>query len=407
MQDTSDHDGAQERWGRVALSGADYPGLRIRAEVSQGDQVHLGQVLFRDRKRPQIAFAAPIDGRVTSIRFGARRMFSSLVIERTQTPSSNGGEGAPPKADDREAVRNTLLESGLWPSFTARPFGGIPDPEKTPAALFVTATRRSQRAPDPRNVLHHRVEAFSRGIDALALLTDGPIHLCQDTGQDLLPVTSGQAASNKVRIAKFRDKPGLGLPGTHIHRLFPVGQGREVWTIGYQDVIAIGHFLTAGQYDAIRTITLNTEKKHEPKKSETRTLSVPLGVDLRAFAPDTRGTIDQAFRLISGGVERGRTASFLGRYHEEVALTSQPVRSLSMHPQPIVPHQALDGAMPLNLLAVPLMRALSVGDVETAERLGCLELLEEDVAVLTARCTSGTDYGRCLRAVLDQLKEAA
>ena len=49
------------------------------------------------------------------------------------------------------------------------------------------------------------------------------------------------------------------------------------------------------------------------------------------------------------------------------------------------------------------MRALSVGDVDAAERLGCRELIEEDVAALSRLCTSGADYGRLLREVLDQL----
>ena len=34
----------------------------------------------------------------------------------------------------------------------------------------------------------------------------------------------------------------------------------------------------------------------------------------------------------------------------------------------------------MNLLTIPLLRALSVGDIEAAERLGCLALVEEDLA---------------------------
>jgi Na+-transporting NADH:ubiquinone oxidoreductase subunit A len=52
---------------------------------------------------------------------------------------------------------------------------------------------------------------------------------------------------------------------------------------------------------------------------------------------------------------------------------------------------------------MPLMRALSIGDVEAAENLGCLELIEEDVVSLTQICTSGADYGALLRHMLDEL----
>ncbi|MBK8439867.1 MAG: hypothetical protein IPL38_10360 [Rhodobacter sp.] len=51
------------------------------------------------------------------------------------------------------------------------------------------------------------------------------------------------------------------------------------------------------------------------------------------------------------------------------------------------------------------MRALAVGDVETAERLGCLELLEDDLALLSHLCPSGSDYGMLLRRTLDILAQ--
>ncbi|MEQ8365462.1 MAG: hypothetical protein RIB61_02045, partial [Roseicyclus sp.] len=50
----------------VALLGEDYPGLRIHAEVAEGDLVRPGQVLFRDARRPGICFVAPIAGRVAA-----------------------------------------------------------------------------------------------------------------------------------------------------------------------------------------------------------------------------------------------------------------------------------------------------------------------------------------------------
>ena len=56
---------------------------------------------------------------------------------------------------------------------------------------------------------------------------------------------------------------------------------------------------------------------------------------------------------------------------------------------------------------MPLIRALAVGDVEAAARLGALELIEEDIALLSTLCTSGADYGALLRQALDILAEAA
>ena len=61
--------------------------------------------------------------------------------------------------------------------------------------------------------------------------------------------------------------------------------------------------------------------------------------------------------------------------------------------------------MPFNIPPVPLLRALSVGDVEMAKRLGCLELAESDMALLTHVCPSKVDYAPLLRKALDEIEK--
>lgn len=402
MQSSNGTDGALVKCDQVAILGADFPGLRIRTDVEEGDLVDAGEVLFRDRKRPDIAFVAPTSGRVLSIRHGAKRMFSRLVLECADTTTHEDDRAAAPDVQSSETLIGVLAQSGFWPSFVTRPFGGMPDPQNRPDAIFVTATPASKNAADPRVVLEGKLDAFASALDAFARLTEGPVYLCQDKGDDLLRVNRA-----KVNIAKFPEKPGLGLPGTHVHRLHPVGTGKTVWTIGYQDAAAIGHFLLTGHRDFTRAVAVSGSIGSEPQ-----VFRVPQGAKLSDIAQSSSHPLDGTSRCFSGGLERGREAAFLGRYHDEVAFTQASSRNLlqqllSRHPQPIIPHAGVDQALTMNLLAVPLMRALSVGDVETAQRLGCLELLEEDVAALTARCTSGTDYGRALRGALDALKEAA
>lgn len=117
----------------------------------------------------------------------------------------------------------------------------------------------------------------------------------------------------------------------------------------------------------------------------------------------------------------GRPASWLGRYHQQVTLLNQPpqlraeqelgrfARLFGAPSQvgPLIPTAVLERALGFDIPAVPFLRALSVGDAETASRLGCLELVEEDIAAASLACTSGADYGRMLRHVLDELAEDA
>ena len=62
----------------------------------------------------------------------ARRTLSAYVIEGQvpQTPRT-----VQPGGD----IRDSLLSSGLWPAFVARPFGGPPNPDARPDAIVVTA----------------------------------------------------------------------------------------------------------------------------------------------------------------------------------------------------------------------------------------------------------------------------
>jgi Na+-transporting NADH:ubiquinone oxidoreductase subunit A len=65
---------------RVALVGADAPGVRAELRVAPGDRVRLGQALWVDRRRPAVRFTAPGAGVVTSIERGARRRLEAVEI---------------------------------------------------------------------------------------------------------------------------------------------------------------------------------------------------------------------------------------------------------------------------------------------------------------------------------------
>jgi Na+-transporting NADH:ubiquinone oxidoreductase subunit A len=74
-------------------------------------------------------------------------------------------------------------------------------------------------------------------------------------------------------------------------------------------------------------------------------------------------------------------------------------------PRAIIPIGVYERVMPLDILPTFLLRSLLVGDTETAEALGCLELDEEDLALCTFVCPSKIDYGPALRQNLEQIRE--
>ena len=63
----------------------------------------------------------------------------------------------------------------------------------------------------------------------------------------------------------------------------------------------------------------------------------------------------------------------------------------------MVPVGAYEEVMPLDILPTQLLRALIVGDTDSATALGALELVEEDLALCTFVCPGKYEYGPILR----------
>lgn len=391
----------------VAISGHDFPDVRPEFSVEPGDKVRAGQTVFTDRRRPEIAFTAPATGAVTAINRGRRRALDSLVIriESDETVTFP----IPGTSDGPEEIRGLLLKSGLWPSFRTRPFGRIPDADAIPNAIFVTAMDTNPLAADPRVAIGRHAEAFRRGLDVLPALTPGPVFVCRANGPPLYDGTP-----ERIRQVTVSGAHPAGLSGTHIHHLAPVANGKSVWQVGYQDVIAIGHLLLSGRLWGERIVALSGSGMRDPAL-----VKLPMGASLDEALD---GELEKGpMRVISGPVLSGREAGYLGRYHDQVTVIARSDEEVAapgflsrlggffigVPDAAIIPRDTFERVMPLDILPVPLLRALSVGDVETARDLGCLELVEEDLALLSHVCTTGTDYGALLRAALDQIEADA
>ena len=427
---------------RVGVLAADAVGLRPTLHVSPGDTVVRGQVLFHDKRTPDVRYTAPVAGTVVGVHRGDRRALRSVVIEASRAeregrdpetarfPAFSGRHPSGMPADD---VRALLLESGLWTALRARPYGRVADPAVRPHSIFVTAIDTNPLAPSIDAVVGDRFPVLGRGLAALERLTDGPIHFCTGPGTRLEP-----AAGERVRHEVFAGPHPAGTVGLHIHTLDPVDRRKVVWHIGVQDVIAAGRLFEAGQLDPVRVVSLGGPPVARPRLLRTR-----LGASTDALvAGELAG--EEEVRIISGSVFGGRTADgevhgYLGRYHQQVSVLAEdrereflgwlrpgfdrfsavrtfasawlPRRRLALttsthgSPRAIVPIGSYERVMPLDLMVTPMMRALAMRDVERAEELGCLELEEEDVALCTFVDAGKTEFGPHLRSVLDELEK--
>jgi len=415
----------------VALVGFDYVGMKPTMAVREGDRVKLGQLLFTDKKTEGVCYTSPASGVVAAINRGDRRVLQSVVID------VDGNEAERFPTCDRNSlpsaaeIRSQLVQSGQWTALRTRPFSKVPAPQSDAAAIFVTAIDTHPLSADPAVIIAEQADAFSLGQDLLARLTTGKLYLCTAAGAQI-----PQGTAPNIQSVQFAGPHPAGLAGTHVHFLEGASVSKTVWTIGYQDVIAIGRLFMDGQLYTPRVVALAGPQVENPRLLRTR-----LGADLQALCAGQLKSGEN--RIISGSVLGGRTAhggtAYLGRYHNQVSVLLEGrhrefmgwlspgfakhsslgiyitsflgTKPLAMttntngSERAIVPVGSYEKVMPLDILPTQLLRALVVGDTEMAQALGCLELEEEDLALCSYVCPGKYEFGPILRDNLTRIEK--
>lgn len=423
------HDGSEIR--TVAVLGSDYVGLKPRLSVQEGDVVAAGAPIFAHKDTPTASVVSPVSGRVKSINRGYRRALVSVEIEVDADAAAPIDFSSVGDVNTTEGLAERLCASGLWTSFRTRPYSKTPDPESRPLAIYVTAMDTEPLTADPSVVIAEAEEDFVTGLTAIARLSDGKTYLCHAAGADI----AGRDVEN-VEAASFAGPHPAGLPGTHMHFLTPPTAAQSVWTIWYQDVIAIGRLLSTGHVSADRVVALSGPLCKNPRL--VRTLSGASMLELLA------GECDESVsaRMISGSVLSGTMgegpSAYLGRYARQITVIEEDKKQIPMgwiRPmagkyafQPVlgsafskklyaltsnlnggrramVPIGTFEKLMPQDFLPTQLLRSLLVMDTDQAQALGALELDEEDLGLCSFACPAKYEYGMALRDCLTKIEK--
>lgn len=412
----------------VALIGYDYVGMKPTLTAAVGDRVKLGQLLFTDKKMAGVKFTAPGAGTITAINRGPKRVFESIVIKLAEKEDEITFDSYKENqlADlDAEKVKTNLIESGLWLSLRARPFGRTANPVDTPHSIFVTAMDTNPLAPAVEKILTGNEKDFENGLKVIARLTAGKLYLCKSPGANIPTVDL-----TSLSVEEFSGPHPAGNVGTHIHFLDPVHRGKTVWHINAQDVVAVGKLFTTGRISVERMISLAGPAVKQPRLIKTR-----IGTSVEDLMANELKENETSIRVISGSVLSGRTAkeavSFLGRYHQQISVLEESGKRrflgwlnpgwsfFSVKPillsslfrrkkfafntdingghRSIFPLGVYEQVMPMDFEMTYLLRSLMVKDVEEAENLGCLEMCEEDLALCSFVSPSKIEYGPVIR----------
>ena len=417
----------------VAVLGNDYVGMKPTMHVQEGDSVKIGQVLFADKKNPGVHFTSPGAGTVSAINRGAKRALLSVVIDLGDDEHEQFQQYSEDQLDSLNAdqIRENLIQSGLWAAFRTRPYSKIPAVESSAHAIFVNAMDTNPLAADPSVVIDKYQADFKQGIRLISKLIEGKVYVCTQADSTISVPEHGD-----IEVATFSGPHPAGLVGTHIHHLTPVNGKRLVWHIGYQDVIAISKLFETGTLWTDRYVALTGPMVNKPRLVKTR-----MGAKISQIV--TSEVKPGKVRVISGSVLNGQRAAdavgYLRRYDNQITVLSLdksrdlfgwvspgPNRYSAFNvfvsalnrsktydfgtlqngsPRAMVPLGHYENVVPLDVLPTQLLRALVVGDTDSAQALGCLELDEEDLALCSFVCPSKNEFGPILRARLKQIEK--
>lgn len=415
----------------VAVRPGDFPGIKPRLRVKEGDVVQTGDVLFVDKNLPDCAFRSPATGVVAKVDLGPRRALLGVevAVDRTDRwaaiPHIAADRiGSTPRAE----LIAALLGAGLWPLIRQRPVGRIADPAVEPVAIFVNGMDTEPLAADPAFAVQGRSDDLQAGIDVLRALTPGSVYLTV-RGADAQPKEF--QGLHGIEMHAFVGPHPAGLVGTHIHSIRPLKAHESIWYLKAQEVVLLGSWARTGHYPAHRVVAVAGSAAPQRKY-----LRVRQGARLDAVCGGKVPAAD--VRTICGTVLSGAaepSSGHLGFYAATLTMIPEGVgqrelfgwgmpqpRRLSIHRavwpfgrsaavevdarmngghRPIVDIGAWERVMPLDILPTFLVRAIQAKDLEEALQLGLLEVTEEDVALCSVVDPCKIDIGKIVRQGLD------
>ncbi len=400
----------------VAVKPTDFRGLVPKLLVREGDKVLAGSPVLADKMSQNILFTSPVSGTVAEVVRGEKRKLLEVRIKADAEQEYVDFGQKKISSLTSEQVKESLLEAGLWPAITQRPYGIIANPETKPKAVFISAFSTAPLAADTEYALKDQLVNLQAGVDALIKLTGAKVHISMNA------VNASATQFNKLEnvvLHKFLGKHPAGNVGVQIHHIAPVCKGELVWTVSPVMLAAIGKLFTTGKYDVKRRIAVTGPKAIEPAYVE----GYP-GIairDLKEFYSS-----EENLRHISGDVLTGTNVGadgFLGFFDNQVTILEEgdkyellgwakpfrcklfsasrtyfswltPKKTYDMDtnlhggPRAFVVNDTYSKVLPMDLYPVHLLKACLANDIDNMEKFGIYEVIEEDLALCEYVCPS-------------------
>jgi Na+-transporting NADH:ubiquinone oxidoreductase subunit A len=414
-----------------AVKPTDFIGVFPRMLVKEGDAVKAGTPLFIDKHRENICFSSPVSGMVSEIKRGDKRVLLEVRIEPDGKNDQEKFGAADPALLTKTEITEKLLKSGLWSLIRQRPYGIIANPDQTPKAIHISAFDTAPLAPDYDFIINGKGDLFQTGIDALAKLTDGKLHL------NISNNTSANEFLNcrNVEITTFKGPHPAGNVGIQIHHIDPINKGDIVWFAGVQDVITIGSLFKHGVYNSEIILALAGSEVTKTGYYKTRRgACIGKLIEGNIKEGDVRyisGNVLTGTRIMpdsfTGYYDSAVTVIPEGNYHEFLGWALPGLDKLSFSrsfPSWMMPGKKYivdtnlhggerafvmtgqyEKVLPMDIYPLQLLKAIIVEDIDLMENLGIYEVEPEDFALCEFIDTSKTEIQTIVRKGLETMRK--
>jgi Na+-transporting NADH:ubiquinone oxidoreductase subunit A len=419
------------RGSELALTPDAFVGMTPKVVVKEGDMVKAGDALFVNKQYPDVKFASPVSGQVSAVIRGERRKVLCVKVKADQEQQYVDYGKKDVAQLDGEAVKQALLEAGLFGYIDQLPYAVSTNPETQPKAIFVSALRDKPLAADFEFELEGNENDFQTGLTALSKMAKTYLGI----GSQQTATALTQAKDVEVNI--FDGPCPAGNVGVQVNHLDPVNKGETVWTVDPSAVIFFGRLFNTGKVDLRRLIAVAGSEVERPAYVEA-VVGDRVG-DLLA------GNLKEGknLRIINGNVLTGKPCSlddYVGAHTSEITvipegddtdeflgwilprfkqfsvnrsyfswLCGKKSYALDARIKGGERHMIMSGeydkVLPMDIYGEYLIKAIIAGDIDRQEALGIYEVSPEDFALAEFVDSSKLELQRIVREGLDVLRK--
>jgi Na+-transporting NADH:ubiquinone oxidoreductase subunit A len=410
-----------------SIKPSDFHKVTPKLVLKEGAEVKAGEVIFYSKDDEAVKFVSPVSGKIVEIKRGDKRVILEIRIQADAQDTFIEHGKKNPNEMSGDQVKAHLLASGCWPFIKQRPYDVVAHSGDTPKAIFISGYSSAPLSADVEVALKDKVASFQAGVDALAKLTSGKVHLSVNgKTNSILSGISG------VELHKVFGPHPSGNVGVQIAKIDPINIGERVWVVTPQDVAIIGDLFLTGKFEANKVIALAGSEVANPQYYAVRICAQIKEIVGGKLASDN-------VRIISGDVLTGDKViadGNLGYYANTVTVIPEgnhyrmfgwmPFAGTDKHSmqrtalsflmpgkkykmdtnlngeeRALVVTGEMEKVMPLDIYPMQLLKACLAKDIEKMENLGIYEVAPEDFALIDYSNTSKLEAQVIIREALD------